>query len=117
MAEFLAAAFAQPVGTPGPPVQTQFGFHIIKVTSRKVPPFEDVAAQVRAKLQTGGQDKLTEWLRGQLTKVHITVNPKFGKYDKTQQTPGVVPPQAPNTSVPAGPNLPGTATTSPSGGQ
>src|SRR5205807_7499656 len=115
--ELLAAAFAQPVGTPGPPVQTQLGFHIIKVTSRKVPPFADVAAQVRDKLQSGGQDKLTAWLRGQLAKVHITVNPKFGKYDKNQQTPGVVPPQAPNTSVPVGPSVPGSATTSPSGGQ
>jgi hypothetical protein len=103
---FKDAAFAQPVGTPGPPVQTQFGFHIIKVTSRKVPTFEDVATQVRAALQSGGQDKLTAWLRDQLVKVHITVNPKFGKYDKNQQTPGVVPPQAPNTSVPAGPQAP-----------
>src|SRR5207302_6007723 len=32
--EFLQAAFSQPVGQIGPPVQSQFGYHIIKVTSR-----------------------------------------------------------------------------------
>jgi parvulin-like peptidyl-prolyl cis-trans isomerase-like protein len=108
--EFLQAAFSQPVGQVGPPVKTQFGFHIIKVTSRKVPTFEEARDQVNAAVSGGSEQKLTEWLRSALTKAKVTVNPKFGRFDKNQQTPGVVPPQAPAgrtpTTLPAAPGAP-----------
>jgi len=100
--EFLQATFSQPVGQVGPPVQSQFGFHIIKVTSRQTPPFDQVKAQITTQLSQGNEQKLTDWLRTALGKVRITINPKFGKWDKNQQTPGVVPPQAP-TSRTTGP--------------
>ncbi|MCU1451648.1 MAG: PpiC-type peptidyl-prolyl cis-trans isomerase [Acidimicrobiales bacterium] len=116
--EFLQAAFAQPVGTPGPPVQTQFGFHVILVTSRKVPTFEEVKDQVAQAMNSGSEQKLTDWLKGALGKAKVKVNPKFGHFDKNQATPGVVPPQAPPsqtpTTIPAGiPGAPG----APSGSQ
>jgi foldase protein PrsA len=99
--EFLAAAFAQPVGKPGPPVQTQFGFHVILVTSRTVPRFDDVKDQVAQAMNNGNEQKLTDWLKGALDKAKVTVNPKFGRFDKNQATPGVVPPQAPPSQTPS----------------
>ncbi|VVB57168.1 Foldase protein PrsA [uncultured archaeon] len=33
--EFEAAAFSLPVGQVSPPVKTQFGYHLIKVTGKK----------------------------------------------------------------------------------
>jgi hypothetical protein len=110
--EFLQAAFSQPVGKPGPPVQTQFGFHVILVTSRKVPSFDDAKDQVEQAMNAGSEQKLTDWLKGALDKAKVKVNPKFGRFDKNQATPGVVPPQAPPgqtpTSVPTGiPGAPG----------
>ena len=97
----LQAIFAQPVGQVGPPVQSQFGFHVIKVTSRKTLSFDEAKSQIAQRLQQGNSTKLTDWLRQALTKARVTVNPKFGKFDKNQQTPGVVPPQAPKTATTA----------------
>jgi parvulin-like peptidyl-prolyl cis-trans isomerase-like protein len=110
--EFLQAAFSQPVGKVGPPVQTQFGFHVILVTSRSVPTFEEAKDQVNQAINSGSEQKLTDWLKGALDKAKVKVNPKFGRFDKNQATPGVVPPQAPPsqtpTSVPTGiPGAPG----------
>jgi foldase protein PrsA len=96
--EFLQAIFTQPVGQVGPPVQSQFGFHVIKVTSRHVLSFDEAKDQVRQAVSQGNQTKLTDWLRGALQKAKVTVNPKFGKFDKNQPTPGVVEPQAPQSA-------------------
>ncbi len=41
--EFEVASFTQPIGEVGAPVKTQFGYHLIKVTSR-----DDAAGKVRA---------------------------------------------------------------------
>jgi parvulin-like peptidyl-prolyl isomerase len=48
--EFTKAAFAQEVGKIGPVVQTQMGFHLIKVESRtpaRLPPLAEIRDQVR----------------------------------------------------------------------
>ena len=45
--EFLLAIFNQPVGEVGAPVQTQFGFHLIKVTARKTPAVRPGQGDVR----------------------------------------------------------------------
>lgn len=97
--EFLAAVFAQPVGEAGPPVQTSFGFHVIKVTSREVPPFEAVAPDALRKVVAGGQPKLREWLEVAIDRAEITVAPRYGTFQKAGVSSAVVPPQAPSTSV------------------
>ena len=56
--EFEEASFTLPVGEVSDPVQTQFGYHIIKVTDRsekKVKPFEDVKEAVMNTLMTERQ--------------------------------------------------------------
>ena len=93
--EFLLAVLNQPVGEVGTPVKTQFGFHVIKVTSRVVPPFEEVKDQARAKLAEGGQEKLLTWLQETVDKAKIEVNPRYGTFNKDGASPGVVPPARP----------------------
>ncbi|MBV8161353.1 MAG: peptidylprolyl isomerase [Acidimicrobiia bacterium] len=94
---FLDAAFSQPVGQPGQPVQSQFGFHIIKVTSRAVAPYSDPATkqEVQSLMGQGGGQQLQQWLTGALQQAKVKMNPKFGTYDKSKSPPQITAPQAP----------------------
>jgi len=98
--EFLLAVFSQPVGQVGDPVKTQFGFHLIKVTSKTVPPYAEVKDAARQKLATGGQEKLLTWLQETVSKAKIDINPKYGTFDKEGASPGVVPPAKPAANTP-----------------
>jgi foldase protein PrsA len=117
--EYLDASFAQPVGQPGPPVQSQFGFHIIKVTSRNVPPYDEVKDQVAQAIGQGGGQQLQTWITDALKKAKVTVNPKYGKFNKDKPVPQVDAPQAPptaTTTIPAGGGIPGLGGPQPAGG-
>ena len=98
--EFLLAVFAQPVGEVGAPVQTQFGFHVIKVTARTTQPYDEVKAQARQKISTDGQEKLLTWLQETVAKAKIEINPKYGTFNKEGASPGVVPPVRPADGTP-----------------
>ena len=104
VAEFAQAMFTQPVGQVGPPVQTQFGFHLILVKDRTVPPYDQVASSARDKAVAAGQEKLAEWFTGVIEKTKVEVNPQYGRFDKKGGDSQVVPPQAPTTApgAPAG---------------
>ena len=105
VAEFAQAMFSQPVGEVGPPVQSQFGFHLILVTSREVPPFDQVASVARDKAIGAGQQKLADWFTETIEKAKVDVNPQYGRFEKKGTDSEVVPPQAPSTapSAPAPP--------------
>ncbi len=111
VAEFLAPIFTQPVGQVGDPVMTQFGYHLIKVTARTVPPFGEAKTAAREKLTTSGQEKLLTWLQETVSKAKIEINPKYGTFDKEGASPGVVPPAkpagGPSTTLPAVSPAPG----------
>jgi foldase protein PrsA len=111
VAEFLLAALNQPVGEAGAPVRTQFGFHIIKVTAREVPPFDKVKDDARQKVAQSGQEKLLTWLQETIAKAKIEVNPKYGTFDKEGTTPGVValPESGENTPAGSAKTVPGPA--------
>jgi len=106
--EFLLAIFAQPVGEVGQPVKTQFGFHIIKVVSRSVPPFDDkVSAQARQRLTEGGQEKVLTLLQEAARKADIDIDPRYGTFNKEgTNAPAVEPPQSPSSTGPATPVIP-----------
>jgi len=66
VSEFEDAVFALEVGEVSDPVQTQFGWHIIKLEERRQsepPPFEQVAAQVRQQLLIEAFDSTVEELK------------------------------------------------------
>jgi parvulin-like peptidyl-prolyl isomerase len=117
--EFLLAAFTQPVGEVGAPVKTEFGYHLIKVDSRTVPPYEQVATQARRKVTEAGQDKVLSVLEEAVQGSKIEINPKYGSFRKTGNSPGVVPPQSnaattvPTTVPTSGAPAPGPAPSAP----
>lgn len=92
--EFLTAVFTQPVGSVGAPVKTQFGFHLIKVTKRDPVPFEQAADMAREKVTDAGQEKVLTVLQDAVQAAKIEINPKYGSFRKTGQSPGVVPPES-----------------------
>jgi foldase protein PrsA len=104
--EFLLATFSQPVGEVGAPVKTEFGYHLIKVNSRTVPPYEQVATKARRKVTEGGQDKVLSVLEEAVQGSKIEVNPKYGSFRKTGNSPGVVPPQSNTPTTVAGSGVP-----------
>lgn len=95
--EFAQAMFSQPVGVVGSPVKTQYGYHVILVKSRDVPPYDKVASEARRQAAAGAQDKFSSWLGGMLDKANITVNPKYGSFEKNGAQSRVVPPEAPTS--------------------
>jgi foldase protein PrsA len=98
--EFLSAAFSQPVGQVGQPVQSQFGYHVIKVTSRDVAPYDQAKQEVQQAMGQGGGQQLQQWLTDSLKKAKVKMNPKFGVFDKSKPVPEIGAPQAPPSATP-----------------
>lgn len=97
--EFLDAVFSQPIDEVGEAVETAFGFHLIKVTSREVPPFEEVADQALGKVVSTGEAILQEWVGTSIDAADIEVNPRYGTFRKAGPDSAVIPPQAPQTET------------------
>lgn len=110
--EFETAMDALAVGQVSDPVVTQFGAHIIKMNDRNVQSLEEATPQIEQQLQGEGNAKFSSWLEEALMKAKISVNPRYGRFSKSGQSPGVIPPGAPTTTVP-GPNGGVTEDTSP----
>lgn len=98
--EFKAAVDALKPGETSPPVETQFGFHIIRVTEIKGGSLEEATPEIQ---QTLGDAQ--ERLKELVVKAEIDLNPRFGKFVK-EPLRGVVPPDAPATSTSSAPASP-----------
>lgn len=95
--EFKDAVRKQAVGVIGPPVQTQYGYHIIRVDRRDpVKPFAEVKEEIRQALVDDQQGPFTDFLRKATLDAKIEVNPRYGSYDRTGEVGQVVPPKAPS---------------------
>ena len=97
--EFETAMDATAVGAVSDPVQTQFGFHLIKVTDRKTQSLEEAEPTIRQQLEGEGQAEFSSFLQEALEKAKISVNPRYGRFSKDGQSPGIIPPGAPTTTV------------------
>lgn len=75
---FAVAVQEIPVGEIGGPVQTEFGFHVIRVLERKTVPFEEVRDQL---VQERATEVFQDWLLGRLSLLDVRVNPRYGIYD------------------------------------
>ncbi|HUF83675.1 MAG TPA: peptidylprolyl isomerase [Acidimicrobiia bacterium] len=95
--EFSAAADALPLGQVSDPVQTEFGFHLIRM--RDTIPFESVEEQVRQALEpeTSSSPELDELV----TKAEVEVDPRYGTWTVQQGQGAVVPPEPLTTTTPA----------------
>ena len=98
--EFLKAAFSQPVGQVGQPVQSQFGYHIILVTKRQVLPYDQAKQQAQQAMGQSNGSQLKQWLTDALKKAKVKMNPKFGTFNKSKDVPEIDAPQAPPSPTP-----------------
>ena len=102
---FLEAAFAAEVGEVTEPVETQFGFHLILVSSAEVPPFEEVEAQIQQQLASGSAGAFDEVLRTTTCGSDVDVASRYGSWDTSSCAEGgfgsVVAPEGPSTTTTA----------------
>lgn len=104
---FLAAMKAVPTGQVSDVVQTQFGFHIIKVTDRKTESFDDAKAQIASRLNSDASNQFSDLITQLVSKAKIEVNPRYGHFEKGGRL-GVVAPTPPSvgtTTTAPGPDL------------
>lgn len=98
--EFESAMDTLAVGAVSAPVPTQFGVHLIKVDERRAQPLDEAEPQIRQQLQGEGEQAFSQFLQEAVEEAKVTVNPRYGRFSKDGQSPGVVPPNAPTTTVP-----------------
>lgn len=94
--ELDAALFSQSVGEVGEPVQTSFGFHVLRVLSRDVAPLADVRGQVEQAIAGDVQVAFRGWFEDALAAADVTVDPRYGRWDPS--VAGVVRPGADATT-------------------
>jgi foldase protein PrsA len=74
VAEFKEAANTQPIGQIGEPVQTQYGYHVIKVESREETTFDKLEQADKDELkQTIVDAKMQDYLQSEQDKLNIKV--------------------------------------------
>ena len=99
--EFDQVASELEVGKLSDPVQTQYGFHIIRVRERKETSFEESQDDIRAQLNAESQNAYRQFLRQALTSVKVTVDKRYGTFEPPApgQVPVVVPPESPQPNL------------------
>lgn len=100
------------VGQVSPPVHTQFGYHVIKVTDYT---FETARAAIEQAVAQQRQDPLTALVQRRLGKAKLWVDPRYGHISRGPQGVQIKPPkervpreQPPNTTAPDGTGQPQT---------
>jgi foldase protein PrsA len=78
---FNEAVLSQPIGEVGPPVESQFGFHIVVVDSREDAELEDVRDQVTSVLASNVQTGFGEWFNNAMSAAEVTVDARYGTWD------------------------------------
>ncbi len=110
--EFLAAAFELDGGELSDPVETQFGWHVILVTERRMPTFEEVEAELEQRLRRDAEEAFGRWLSEATSKGDIDVNPRYGSWVVTEELGTgsmgrVQPPEGPAPAPVPAPDSPG----------
>jgi parvulin-like peptidyl-prolyl isomerase len=82
--EFEEAVFGAEEGELVGPVKTEFGFHVIEVTSKtEGPALEEVEEEIRTELAEGQQgEMLQQRLQERTKEATVTVNPRFGTWNE-----------------------------------
>ena len=92
--EFADATLVADLGIPYGPVETQFGWHVILVSDRVRPTFDEAREQLAADMKAGaGQQLWIPWLTEALTAADVQVEPEYGTWT-TDPEPNVLPPSS-----------------------
>jgi foldase protein PrsA len=76
--DFAAGALALEPGEISRPVESGFGWHVIRLESKDVPEFDEVRDQI---VQDESPTVFADWLRELLDTVTVDVNPRLGRWD------------------------------------
>ncbi len=108
--EFEDAEAKLGVGEVSDPVHSQFGWHVIMVTGRKVESFQSAKDDIEQLVAGSTEENAWEqWLRKTYAAAHVRVNPVYGIFDVVSQqvidppnehVPGTAP-QRPSPVVPS----------------
>jgi hypothetical protein len=79
--EFESALFSQEVGVIGDPVETEFGFHVIRVDARQVAPLDEVRDQVVEVMRADVENAFGQWFGEAIASAEIDVDPRYGEWD------------------------------------
>jgi parvulin-like peptidyl-prolyl isomerase len=107
---FRLAVAATPVGTVSPPVETEFGFHVIKVSPWDFETARPVIEQAYEQQGAGGP--YAELLNRRLNRAKVWVDPRYGRVRRDERGVVIVP-----TPPPDPPERPTPSTTQPGLGQ
>ncbi len=83
---FSAAIPGLAVGAVSAPVQTEFGFHLIRVDSVGVPELDDVRETVATAVAEAARASFSEFFDDALASVEVDVDPRYGTWDAEQAT-------------------------------
>ncbi|MBP1153484.1 MULTISPECIES: peptidylprolyl isomerase [unclassified Paenibacillus] len=92
--EFKKAASELPIGQISEPVETSFGYHVMKVEARKTKTFDEVKQELRSEL---AQYNVQEFMEKELPTLIETNNLPKQEEPKPAETPGA---EAPKTDAP-----------------
>lgn len=96
VAPYETAMFSLEEGEISEPVETQFGFHIIRLDRLETPTFEEARPQLESSVRGQSQQRFAEVMGGVLADADIEVNPKYGSRSVDDPTGRiVVPPSSP----------------------
>ena len=80
--EFEEAAFSANVGDLVGPIQTEFGWHVIKVTGRVNPTLEEATEEIRGELeQQRRAEARTAFRQEHFADADVRVNPRLGRWN------------------------------------
>jgi foldase protein PrsA len=75
---FATAAVALQPGEISEPVQTEFGWHVIRMVDKQVQSFDEVKASL---IDSRSIEEFNAWMREQVETEGVDVNPKYGRFD------------------------------------
>ena len=84
VAEYEDAVADMDEGEISDPVETEFGFHVIRLIDRRTVPFDEVRAELDQEISGAAKDEAWQaWIEEAYENADVRVNPRFGELDVT----------------------------------